>query len=249
MSATWDAIVYGMFNFGYRKFIVLFIARAGSTYLTELLNSHPNILMQGERLVGLNKITGVYPAEHHSQAKYTSKYFRKIRRPSINAVGFKTKHTDITNLDQYGQLLKAMDVSTIHLSRENTVKRVVSWFRGENLNKVLGEWNIHKEEQRTPRIHIPCGLLLERLESVERWDLELREFIYSNQFRVLEISYEELLRSKDSTVNSVCDFLEISRISTDAAVMKNTSDNLEEAIANYDEVIRALSNTKWSNYI
>jgi len=238
-----------MYSSNYQRVIVLFIARAGSTYLTELLDSHPNFHMQGERLVELSNIKGRSPVEHNIQAKYTTKYYRKFRRNSINAVGFKTKHTDITDLARFGQLLKELDVTTIHLTRENTLKRVVSWFRGENLNKVRGEWNIHLEEERTPRLHIPCDVLIDRLISVEQWESDLRAYIHTSKFRMLEISYEELLHAKDSTVNSICDYLSVPRRATHASVIKNTSDNLEEAIANYEEIRRVLINTKWSRYL
>ena len=102
------------------RFVILFEGRAGSTYLTELLNSHPNIRAHMEILGPLRNDLPI------AQLQRTRKTLMAPIIGRFGAVGFKTKLRILTDSKAFAELLKELGVKIINLQRKNKVKEALS---------------------------------------------------------------------------------------------------------------------------
>lgn len=106
------------------RYVILFIERDGSTYLSNLLASHPDIRGLSERF-GTMRQKGL-------GAKDQLDWARSFLTPSLigrkAAIGFKTKIRDVLDLQGFAELLAEKRCCIVKMSRRNRVKAVVSGF-------------------------------------------------------------------------------------------------------------------------
>ncbi len=210
-------------------FVILFVERSGSTYLATALAAHPHILAHREQFAQLRQ-QGKDAAE---QLAWARDFWTPPMIGPHAALGFKTKTTDVLDLDGFAQLGEEKHCKVIHLHRRNAVKGAISTIRARDLHAASGNWNLLKESDRRPPIAIDPDDLQGHIELHEKWDTELRDYVNVLGRPTLELTYEELLQDKAAFMARVFDFINVAPQSVEGKTHKNTSDDLREAVTNF----------------
>ena len=211
-------------------YVILFIERDGSTYLTSLLMSHPDINAVYERFAVLKqKGTGA-----QEQLEWADKFFTPPLVGRKAVVGFKTKLVDVLDLEGFSQLLIRKKVRILQMHRRNRVKAVVSRINARRLYEASGKWNLYKESDRMPPMTIDLEEFDRFLKEREQADQDLEDFAARLGLPRLRLVYEDLLKDRDAVMESVFTFLHVKSKPVQASTLKHTKDNLREAILNYD---------------
>ena len=213
-------------------YIILFIERDGSTYLTSLLNSHPDIEAIYERFSVL-KQKGADVAE---QLNWARAFYSPPLISKAKARGFKTKLVDVLDLESFTALLHEKQVRVIQMRRRNRVKAVVSRINARRLYEATGNWNLYDKNDRMPPMQVDLAQFADYLHEREAADDELQVYVDQLQLPVLKIVYEDLLTDKTRTLEKIFSFLKIPNKSVQEKTIKNTSDDLREVVLNFDEL-------------
>lgn len=222
-----------------KKFVIMMIGRSGSSYLTALLNSHPLIEARGEKMSGLT--------EADRQIRWLRRILNEPLAEGIQAIGFKTKLKDVLDRDRFRDVLEDEAAKMIMLRRRNIVKSAVSWVNADRLYAETGEWNItgSGSGSRMPPAEIDSAQFAERLGQLERAGENLEEYCDAFDKPCLKLWYEELLTNRDDTLRRIYEHLGIPEFATASTLRKNTSDNLRDAIVNFDALRASYAGTKY----
>jgi LPS sulfotransferase NodH len=211
------------------RFVILFIGRSGSTYLVDALASHPEVCAKWEGLLGNKK-------GPEAQLQRAREFFTQSPHEGHPAVGFKTKLSQVKDREGFAGLLEEMGARIILLQRRNIVKHVVSWVNSERIHDATGRWNLWNEENRLPPAAIDVAKFDRRLEQVEKGKRALESYAENVDLPTLRLYYEDLLVDKRATLERIFSFLEVSFEPVRGGSIKNTSDDLREAVSNFDEL-------------
>ncbi|MFU8773197.1 MAG: hypothetical protein ACNA8H_12350, partial [Anaerolineales bacterium] len=199
-------------------YIILFIERDGSTYLTSLLMSHPHIHAIYERFAVL-KGKGVTAQE---QLAWADEFYRVPLLSRKSALGFKTKLVDILDLDGFSDLLLRRNIRIIQMQRRNRVKAVISRINAARLHELSGNWNLYDESNRLPPMEVDLTQFERYLKEREAADNELDDYVNRLDLPKHKIVYEDLLVDKDNTLKELLDFLKVANLPLQAKTLKNT---------------------------
>lgn len=224
-------------------YVILFIERDGSTYLTSLLSSHPQIDAIYERFAVLKQ----KGAGSDEQLNWAREFFTPRWLNPVKALGFKTKLVDVIDLAGFGALLKEKKVRIIQMQRSNRVKAVISRINARRLFEASGNWNLYKEADRMEAVRIAPDLFQEYLREREQADQELEDFTRKLNLPTLKIVYENLLTDRDGTLSKIFDFLQIDSYPLVSKTIKNTSDNLRDAVLNFDDLRNLYAQTPYAD--
>jgi LPS sulfotransferase NodH len=227
----------------HRPFVVFFQGRSGSTYLTQALDSHPNVRCEMERLVSLRK------SGPQEQINWIRTFLAGSRNGTIAAVGFKTKLDDVLNPKALADLLQKIGVRIILLSRLNVVKMVVSWFNSERLFEMTGDWNQYPPASALEPFEIDLEKFDRRLGLVLHGKDRLEAYVHSLNLRLLQICYEDLLTNQQQTIGRVCEFLDVEPMPLKGQCVKTTNDDLRKVIANFDALHRLYEGTHYQQML
>lgn len=223
------------------RYVLLFEGRTGSSYLTTSLDSHPKVHALEEALVRLKK------EGHEAQERW----IRKALTPPLigrwGSIGFKTKLRDISDPARFSALLKELDVKIIHMQRKNRVKVTVSEINCNILHQKTNYYNIYKEEDRLAPVSIDVEQFKRVLKMREDLDSQLKHFVEELRLPTLELYYEDILRDEADVLHRTYNFLGVPPILTKGTSFKNTSDNLREALLNFDELRAEFIGTPYEN--
>lgn len=224
-------------------YIIFFIERDGSTYLTSLLSSHSEINAIYERFAVLNQ-QGV---SAEGQLEWAKTFLTRPLLGKYAAVGFKTKLVDILAPERFGDLLQQKQCRIIQMRRMNSVKAVVSKINARRLWEASGNWNLYDENDRQPPVNIPPSEFQKQLEEREAANQSLEEYVSKLQLPTLKLVYEDLLIDRDSALNRVFSFLKVKHEALQAKTLKHTRDNLREVIENFDELRAIYTTTQYGS--
>lgn len=213
-------------------YVILFIERDGSTYLTSLLNSHPDIEAIYERFAVLQQ-KGASASEQISWAK---EFFTPPIIGKAKARGFKTKLVDVLDLDGFSALLQQKQVKIIQMRRRNRIKAVISRINARRLYETTGNWNLYDKKDRMPPMDIDLDIFNQYLKEREDTDNELQEYVEKLQLPTMRIVYEDLLVVKEQTLEQVFAFLNIPNKPVQEKTIKHTSDDLRDVVLNFDQL-------------
>lgn len=211
-------------------YVLFLVARVGSTYLTSLLNSHPNVLALGEELRDLEK------EGSDEQIDWARNFLSPPLIGRYGARGFNTKLVHIVNPDVFAKLLKEYNCKLIHLQRQNRVKAVISRINGMRLYNKTGMWGLFDESNKLPPLSVDLEQFDEFLLHREKVDRELEEYVKSLHLDTLPLFYEDLIKDEKGFLDNVFEFLGVEPKTVEGSTLKITSDNLREAIENFDEL-------------
>lgn len=213
-------------------YVILFIERDGSTYLTSLLMSHPDIQAIYERFAVL-KQKGV---NAHDQLEWASRYLARPMISRYKAVGFKTKLVDVLDPDGFVDLLRQKNCKIIQMRRRNFIKAVVSKINARRLYEASGNWNLYNEADRMPAFEIDPQTFDQLLKEREQADRDLSDFVGSLELPTINVEYEDLLINKSKTLCEVFNFLGVQNLPVESKTLKHTSDDLRQVVQNLDEL-------------
>lgn len=230
-------------NFYFRpevnKYVLFLVGRVGSTYLTTLLNSHPNILALHEELRDLEKEGAA------AQLAWSTKFLTPPLIGFHRARGFNVKIVHTVDQSGFAQLLREKQCKIFHMLRRNRVKAVVSRINGNRLYDKTGMWGLFDESNRMPPLTIDLVQFDEYLKHREKVDQELEDYINQLQLPTHKIFYEDLLANEQAVLNDVFSFLEVDPYPVKGETLKITSDDLQKAITNYDELRANYNGTQY----
>ena len=224
-----------------RPFVILFIERDGSTYLTSMLKSHPDIKADYERFAVLK----AKEATGEQQLAWVESFFSAPIIGRKGAIGFKTKLVDVLDKEGFRRVLNQRRCHIIQMTRNNIVKAVISRINARRLYEATGYWNLYKEEQRMPPLIIDLDEFDQFLKEREEAIKELNEFTGALELPKTEIVYEDLLQDKDIVLERLYAFLNIEPKAVESKPLKHTSDDLREAVDNFDELRAKYAGTKY----
>ncbi|MCC6189288.1 MAG: hypothetical protein IT318_09650 [Anaerolineales bacterium] len=212
------------------SYVLLFIERDGSTYLTSLLENHPDVQAIYERFAVLR--------QEGQTAEQQLAWAREFLTPPLvgraAAVGFKTKLVDVLDKEGFARLLHETGCRVIQMQRGNRVKAVVSRINAKRLHDASGNWNLYKESDRMPPLEVDPAQFDQYLQEREQADETLEAYVSRLQLPKHKLVYEDLLTRRDATLSGVFDFLGIHRLPVEGKTLKHTSDDLREVILNFE---------------
>jgi len=230
-----------IFRYQVIRFVILFVERAGSTYLTTLLKSHPDINAVTEKLSAL-RVEGQGAAE---QLAWMREFLMPPLLGSYRAVGFKSKQTDILDPEGFAAILHHHNCRIIQLQRRNSVKAVISTINARRLWESSGNWNLLKEKDRQPPMEVDLEEFDNLLELRKKWDHDLECYVEQLNLPTLPLFYEDLLQNEDHFVQKIFQFLEVDEKPVQGKTIKHTKDDLREVIINFDELRDRYRNTPY----
>jgi LPS sulfotransferase NodH len=213
-------------------YVILFIERDGSTYLTSLLMSHPDINAVYERFSVLKQKGATVKEQLEWADKFLTPPF--IGRKAV--VGFKTKLVDVLDLEGFSRLLQKKNAHILQMQRRNRIKAVVSRINARRLYEASGKWNLYQESDRMPPMTVDPDEFARFLKEREQADQDLESFAVQLGLPRLKLIYEDLLRDRDAVLNTVFAFLKVRPKPVQGSTLKHTKDNLREVVINFDDL-------------
>lgn len=256
-----------------RRHVILTLGRSGSNWLTGALNQHPQIVNFGEVLgswTTLAKLKKWTRPQEESQ-EYLDRVFRsrsvfiggqaasaishmRKRRPicwhrhsKLESIGIKEFATNFERFGLLNYLASRPDIRVISLRRENILKRYVSIEFLRKTHKVRAN---SAREAQTAKLKFDIDTMFKELELFEK-ELQIQSDLLCSGNPVHDLTYEKLFDpiQTESQLNQVFSFLGVDPVSVTSGDSKLNTGSLEHLIENYAEVAKALSGTRFEQYL
>lgn len=255
------------------KFCVVTTPRSGSTWLSTLLNSHPQIKAFEEpftwRKERPNWREDNFPTYYNFYQNSTSLKLPGIRSPWIlfkyldlldsykaekdfELIGFKMMYSQI--LKDPGILLRFIldRYKIVHLVRENFLDILIS----RTIMKQCGvahsnQLSANKFKSKTKQAFLEPSSLIESLSRLEKNSKLVRSFLKFMPIKIIEIKYESLVENQDQVLCSLANFLEVDSIAVtfNSELKKLNPEKYKDKIANYDQVLETLEGSKYAKFL
>ena len=248
-------------------FCLLSSQRSGSTWLADMLQSHPDVRMYGEVFLDRRPPETIKPAIRHlytSNNYYNFRTTRAVPRPftawaylrglkqtsEAARVGFKLMNDQLRALPEIWPAIVAYRSPVLYLKRRNALDIVVSHearFQQGRAHSGRGETN-----SAPARVHIDTGTLVARLARQQKIVRRMERLLWASPVPSLSIVYEDLKDDREGVLSGVANFLGLSRIpaAKDGGTLRRVNPgSYEDKISNYDEVSALLQSTPYSHYL
>jgi LPS sulfotransferase NodH len=245
------------------RFVVLSTQRSGSTWVVDMLNSHPGVVTYSELFMhggegapnwGAEKDIPYWQTftreEGGGRLARSFKLWRYLgrvyeERPGIEAIGFKLMYSQLTRVAR--PLMPALwlrRARIIHLLRRNALDVVLSKEAGEARRGVL---HAHSGERvEAVRIRLRTDDLLDRMVAHDRQIEGARVRFKHVGVPYREVVYEDLVANEKEGFDSLFRFLGVEPQPVASSLRKVNPTSHEELIENYDEVRDALAGTEFA---
>jgi LPS sulfotransferase NodH len=248
------------------NFVVLSTQRSGSTWVVDMLNSHPRVLAQSELFMhggdghpkwggdrdllywqtfiadkGGGRVARPYWLWHYLGRAFSA-------RPGIDAVGFKLMYSQLTRISK--PLMPALWLKRariIHLMRRNALDVVLSKEAGEARKGVLHARD--GEDVEAVRLRLDTDTLVRRLTLHERAVAGARVRFKRVGVPYQEVVYEDLVANEQAGFDDLFRFLEVEPQQVSSSLQKVNPTAHEELIENYGEVRDALAETEFATLL
>jgi LPS sulfotransferase NodH len=241
-------------------FVVLTFPRSGSTWLMNMLDSHPEIAAYDELFLGGE---GVQPRaeDQLAFASYLERvpeptrrfrlphriaYLRSVyrERPGVRAVGFKLVYGQVSANPGLLQYFAVRRVRAIHLVRANLLDAVISY----EVARESGVFHrLRGEEAPHGTVRLDADGIRERLGYME-WAVS-RGRVWLERFRLprVEVAYEELIGRRDETLGALLRFLDVDpRLDPlDSELVRVRNGSTLDLVENADDVRTSLAGTRF----
>lgn len=250
------------------RFVIWFEERSGSSHLVSLLNSHREIKCRGE-VFAFNQVDSAKQTSKEPYFNFDGMLCRRrlCRFPGIlldpsrqqamdmlwewyndrrKIQGFKFKHPIQAALypEVDEQLRRWKDeLKIVVLHRKNLLKRVVSRLNMIRFRQDFGisnaRSNLGPVEQISP-INVDVSATVAAIRRLRVQQTSFQAW-YATYPQVLHIEYEDLLYDRDRVCQELQQFLHVKVVRPlRSKVKKISSDQLDIAVANYEELRQAL---------
>lgn len=246
-----------------RPFVLLSTQRSGSTWVIDMLNSHPAITAYSELLLenahgkpewGGAKDLGFwndYYGTEHARCSDTPrrgllyKYLDQVYAPRANcsAIGFKLMYGQFGAFPELFDYMKKREVKVVHLIRENLLDILLS----KETASQRDIFHSRVEDQLGEvRINLDTRQLLQRLETQLGGMERARRIFEGSGLPYLEVMYEDLI-SDAAWFDQILDFLCVStaRASLSSSLKKLNKAPHRDLIENYESVETVLRGTRF----
>jgi LPS sulfotransferase NodH len=241
-------------------FVVFTSPRTGSSWLIDLLDSHPQIAAYAELFLPGDRTAPDYGSRDLPRFEATLEerrritriparlaYLRRVFAPrdGVGAAGFKLMygHPDVhTGVLAY---LGARRARVVHLVRQNALEQLVSW----ETSVARGQFRAHSGEHVTElTVHLDMATLPERLAGSQLRVERARKTLRRYRLPSLEVTYEQLRQEPGRELGRIAELLGVpprswtpssSLIVMNARPWRSTVDNATD-------VDRRLAGTKFA---
>lgn len=244
-------------NLPYQPFIILGTARTGSTMLWSYLNSHPDILcLRGvygsTNKINFGKFYGELPEEYHSSEliklrnerpiEFLENYVWKEYSKPFKAVGLKYFYDHDRHLSNKEEVISYFKtnraIKFLHLKRQNLLATMFSYKRA----LAQQQWTKANTDFRTSITVQECNDYFQQILDNQK----LFDELFSD--RTLQVSYDNLLKATERTLQEVLDFIGVKPISLKTETNKNKETKLSDCITNYTELKTHFKSTDYAKY-
>jgi LPS sulfotransferase NodH len=247
------------------RFVVLSTQRSGSTWVVDMLTSHPQVVAYSELFMHGGVGTPKWGKE--KDLPYWQTYIADKRggrltrpywlwrylgqaldeRPGADVIGFKLMYSQLTSIAK--PLMPALwlkRVRIIHLVRRNALDVVLSKKAGEARRGVL---HAHEgQEVESVRVRLSTDDLMKLLTAHERAIAGARVRFKKVGLPYREVVYEDLV-ADEAGFASLFEFLGVEPAPVSSSLQKVNPTEHEELIENYGEVRNALDGTKYAEQL
>lgn len=240
----------------YRRFIVLTTPRTGSSFLRQLLRSHPRVVSFGEifhpgkvhfNTPGFdNKNKALLRFRNREPADFLKAQIFRAYPRHIAAVGFKVFyfHLDTPRFHAARDYLASQpELHVLHLKRRNLLRAYLS-------NVVMDQTGVagimSPAERQTPQV------VLDPRECIRYFEDTLRQQdAYAHVFEntnLVTVTYEDLTGNHSAETTRVLTVLGVEPAPLRAKAVRQEVRPLWEVITNYEELRATLSATPWAQF-
>jgi LPS sulfotransferase NodH len=212
---------------------------------SSVLTQNPNFALKIFLEKQLKKIYKFRYLRVFTQLAYLHKIFKLKTAPDIKAIGFCIKFCHIANPTVFKKYIEHYQIRIIYLTRENVIKHAMSNINVARLLEKHGLWNSLKTTQLLPPLQLSSKELETEVKLRLKREANLRDYINALDTPVLRLPYELLLKDNDKYFEHIFAFLNIPPTHVMSNLAKTTSDNLRDAILNYDEVRTHFKDTEF----
>jgi len=244
-------------------FVVFTTPRSGSSWLIDLLDSHPRIAAYAELFIVRDRTPPDYGSRDVPRFEATldelrgngratllarrMRYLSRLfdRRPGVRAVGFKLMYLQASAHTGLVPYLAARRARVVHLVRANALEQIVSYEAAVARNLFRARRGDAVPEV-TVRLDAPA--LPARLENMESEVVHARRTLARYRLPALEIVYERLAEATEGELARVVSFLGVEPVNwqTASPLVGASRVPRAELIENIDEVAAALAGTRFA---
>ena len=242
----------------YTRFVIVGIARTGSTMLINLLNAHARALAFGELFRKPEAIGwDVHPYTDYRSERLLTLYqsdpcrflekavFRKWPRGQ-QAVGFKIFYYHAREAPYsavWDYLARHSNIRVLHIKRRNILAQYLSLQLAHKTNV----WStIHPVARETQPVRLEIEDCRKHFAWVRSLEEEADAFFAGHE--MLQVVYEDLLADQTAEMSKVQEFLGLREQRLSARTVRQRTVPLPRAIANYGALKEAFSGTDWEDF-
>lgn len=244
------------------RFVILGTQRTGTILLMGLLDSHPEIACTGELFQhkadmvqyslpryrlhvtsSLKERIRYLISQSSSIESYLDDVFTVLDAP---AMGFKLMLDQAVLFPAVLDYLQAHGFKIVRIVRHNLLKTYISRIRARQTGVYLSTGSLE-----TVLLHVPVDSLVEKLAELEKEQRTLQSLLSRLALDSVTVSYESIAsQSRESEVGRILSFLSVDPdIRLEPRSTKITPDDLGQVIDNYEEVVTALSDTAYRQFL
>lgn len=223
------------------KFIIFGQGRTGSTLLVDLLNSSPDVYCDEE----------LFFYKLHKPARYVSGKSRLCKAP---VYGFKSKIYQISDVQQtdptvFMTRLHRNGWIIIHIERENLLRHSLSAVLAEQrqlYQSTSDEIDLREHRSET----VPVELLIGEMQQREYY--RRKEAAVLQDLPHLHVSYERDLadpEKQQAAMDRIFAALGVPTVEVSTTLRKINSPQLRDDVENYDEMVAALDEVGYKQYL
>jgi LPS sulfotransferase NodH len=230
-----------------KEFVIISTARSGSNHLVSLLNNHPSVRCYGEVFGKLNYA----PLRSIDwRNKMPNVWIATLKTTAISKqyLGYKLMYEHCPRHMAY--VLRAPHIKIIWLTRQNTIKRYVSFIKALQ-NKVWRSSRTKKAAIGNKKITINTQHMLTKMRAANATLVALQAQLVQLPGKSLQVTYEDLSQNAPiATWQSIIQFLQLPDIPLPSSdLRKQNSDDLTKSVSNITEVQQAIRGTEFESLL
>ena len=243
------------------RFVVFTTQRTGSTWLMSVLNNQDGVSGQGELFLPRPRSQErrwdsdfAWPRYVESRKRFGSRRPFSVYRylkdlyDSQNSVGFKLMYSQLKSYPEILPFLVREKIDVVHLVRRNHIDVLISFA----LKRQIGRAHVLSAADRPEdeRVELDTGSLVRSIRKLQFKQGLGRRTLRLARLRHLEVAYEDLV-DDPLQFKPLLDFLGIrfEGAQLESAILRTRTGSQRDVLANYDEVRRALSGSRYSDLL
>lgn len=247
------------------RFVILATQRTGSTWLTDMLDSHPAISSHEELFLPADEDRRSWGPAY--QEFFDNYYQRQVKRQwpltrlfwgvryledlyaprtGTEAIGMKLMYSQLKQRPWLLAYMVLRRVRIVHLVRTNALDVILSGATA----RARSQYHALASDPVAPStVNLPAEDLVSELESLQHSVERIRLLLRLLPAPSVEVSYEELTRDDGNAFRPVFGLLGVEPRRLSSRFAKLNRKPKSELIANYAEVERALSGTRFESLL